>query len=85
MLMRNADLALRFAKTSGKNRVEEYSPEYDEWLRRRTTVEHELRGAIERDELSVVFQPVVSLPSMRSPVRPPPVRRHRRSRRQASE
>ncbi|MCP2327234.1 diguanylate cyclase (GGDEF)-like protein [Hamadaea flava] len=65
MLMRNADLALRFAKQRGKNRVEEYSQEYDEWLRRRTTVEHELRGAIERDELRVVFQPVVSLPSMR--------------------
>jgi len=65
MLMRNADLALRFAKQSGKNRVEEYSQEYDEWLRRRTTVEHELRGAIERDELAVVFQPVVALPSMR--------------------
>ncbi|WP_245601780.1 putative bifunctional diguanylate cyclase/phosphodiesterase [Hamadaea tsunoensis] len=65
MLMRNADLALRFAKQRGKNRVEEYSAEYDEWLRRRTTVEHELRGAIERDELSVVFQPVVALPSMR--------------------
>ena len=65
MLMRNADLALRFAKQRGKNRVEEYSQDYDEWLRRRTTVEHELRGAIERDELRVVFQPVVSLPSMR--------------------
>lgn len=65
MLMRNADLALRFAKQRGKNRVEEYSQDYDEWLRRRTTVEHELRGAIERDELRVHFQPVVSLPSMR--------------------
>jgi EAL domain-containing protein (putative c-di-GMP-specific phosphodiesterase class I) len=63
--MRNADLALRFAKQSGKNRVEEYSQQYDEWLRRRTTVEHELRGAIERDELRVVFQSVVALPSMR--------------------
>jgi diguanylate cyclase (GGDEF)-like protein len=65
MLMRNADLALRFAKQTGKNRVEEYSTEYDESVRRRTDVEHELRGAIERDELAVVFQPVVSLPSMR--------------------
>jgi diguanylate cyclase (GGDEF)-like protein len=64
-LMRNADLALRFAKQRGKNRVEEYSYEYDEWLRRWITVEHELRGAIERDELAVVFQPVVALPSMR--------------------
>jgi diguanylate cyclase (GGDEF)-like protein len=65
MLMRNADLALRLAKQSGKNRVEEYSQDYDERLQRLTTIEHELRGAIEREELTVVFQPVVSLPSMR--------------------
>jgi diguanylate cyclase len=65
MLMRNADLALRLAKQNGKNRIEEYSEGYDRELRRRTTLEHELRSAIEREELAVVFQPVVSLPSVR--------------------
>ncbi|WP_445343945.1 putative bifunctional diguanylate cyclase/phosphodiesterase [Catenuloplanes atrovinosus] len=64
-LMRNADLALRYAKMKGKSRVERYEPAYDHLLRRRTTLEHELRGAIDRDELRVVFQPVVSLPSAR--------------------
>ncbi|WP_051799491.1 putative bifunctional diguanylate cyclase/phosphodiesterase [Catenuloplanes japonicus] len=64
-LMRNADLALRYAKVNGKSRVERYEPEYDSLLRRRTTLEHELRGAIERDELRLVFQPVVALPSVR--------------------
>ncbi|WP_307249076.1 putative bifunctional diguanylate cyclase/phosphodiesterase [Catenuloplanes indicus] len=64
-LMRNADLALRYAKLRGKSRVERYRPAYDRTLRRRTTLEHELRGAIERDELRVVFQPVVALPSAR--------------------
>jgi diguanylate cyclase (GGDEF)-like protein len=64
-LMRNADLALRYAKVKGKSRVERYEPGYDHLLRRRTTLEHELRGAIERDELRVVFQPVVALPSVR--------------------
>lgn len=64
-LMRDADLALRYAKMRGKNRVERYEVRYDELLRRRNTLESELRHAIERDELSLVFQPVVALPSMR--------------------
>ncbi|HET9519318.1 MAG TPA: EAL domain-containing protein, partial [Actinoplanes sp.] len=64
-LMRDADLALRYAKQRGKNRVERYDVRYDKLLRRRSTLENELRHAIERDELSLVFQPVVALPSMR--------------------
>ncbi|TDC36517.1 bifunctional diguanylate cyclase/phosphodiesterase [Micromonospora sp. 15K316] len=65
VLLRNADLALRYAKQRGKNRIERYDAAYDQRLRRRTTLEHELRGAIERDELRLVFQPVASLPSVR--------------------
>jgi diguanylate cyclase (GGDEF)-like protein len=64
-LMRNADLALRSAKQRGKNRVELYDIGYDQELRRRTTLEHELRGAIDRDELYLQFQPVVMLPEVR--------------------
>ena len=64
-LMRDADLALRYAKQRGKNRVEPYDARYDKLLRRRTTLEHELRHAIDRDELRLVFQPVVALPSVR--------------------
>jgi diguanylate cyclase (GGDEF)-like protein len=64
-LLRNADLALRHAKQRGKARVEQYDAHYDAMLRRRTTVEQELRGAIERDELYLAFQPVVALPSVR--------------------
>nr|WP_233257795.1 bifunctional diguanylate cyclase/phosphodiesterase [Micromonospora sp. S4605] len=65
LLQRHADLALRHAKQRGKNRIERYDAAYDQLLRRRTTLEHELRGAIERDELRLVFQPVASLPSVR--------------------
>jgi diguanylate cyclase (GGDEF)-like protein len=64
-LMRDADLALRYAKQRGKNRVEKYEVRYDELLRRRSTLENELRHAIDRDQLRLVFQPVVALPSMR--------------------
>ncbi|WP_442934140.1 putative bifunctional diguanylate cyclase/phosphodiesterase [Micromonospora sp. CPCC 205561] len=65
LLLRHADLALRYAKQRGKNRIERYDAAYDQRLRRRTTLEHELRGAIERDELRLAFQPVASLPSVR--------------------
>jgi diguanylate cyclase len=62
-LMRNADVALRFAKLRGKDRVEGYAEAFVAWLRRRNTVEAELRGAIRRGELSLLYQPVVALPS----------------------
>ncbi|XXG09655.1 bifunctional diguanylate cyclase/phosphodiesterase [Micromonospora sp. SH-82] len=65
LMLRHADLALRYAKQRGKNRIERYDVAYDQLLRRRTTVEHELRGAIGRGELSLAFQPVASLPSVR--------------------
>ncbi|MFI9529223.1 putative bifunctional diguanylate cyclase/phosphodiesterase [Micromonospora rosaria] len=65
LLLRHADLALRYAKQQGKNRIERYDVAYDRLLRRRTTVEHEMRGAIGRGELRLAFQPVASLPSVR--------------------
>jgi diguanylate cyclase len=64
-LLRNADLALRYAKQRGKNRIEQYDLGYDRLLSRRTTLEHEMRGAIERGELHLAFQPVVAMPSVR--------------------
>jgi diguanylate cyclase (GGDEF)-like protein len=64
-LLRNADVALRFAKQRGKRRVEQYDLAYDQWLRRRTELEHELRGAVDRGELMLVYQPVVHLPEGR--------------------
>ncbi|MGX4656172.1 putative bifunctional diguanylate cyclase/phosphodiesterase [Micromonospora sp. SCSIO 07396] len=64
-LLRHADLALRYAKQRGKNRIERYDGSYDQLLTRRTRLEHEMRGAIERDELRLAFQPVASLPSVR--------------------
>ncbi|MEV6526686.1 bifunctional diguanylate cyclase/phosphodiesterase [Longispora sp. NPDC051575] len=64
-LLRNADMALRSAKRGGKNRVEEYDAEYAESMARRADMAQELRGAGERGELSLVFQPVLHLPDNR--------------------
>jgi diguanylate cyclase (GGDEF)-like protein len=66
-LLRNADLALRFAKQRGKHRIEQYDEAYDRWVRRRTELEHELRGAVDRGELMVAYQPVVRLPAQGHP------------------
>jgi diguanylate cyclase (GGDEF)-like protein len=60
-LLRNADLALRFAKQSGKNRIEAYDVAYDQLVSRRTVLEHELREATGRGELTLVYQPVVDV------------------------
>ena len=61
-LLRDADVALRFAKRRGKNRIERYDVADEQWLRRRTQVERELHSAVDRGELDVVYQPVLSLP-----------------------
>jgi diguanylate cyclase (GGDEF)-like protein len=63
--LRNADLAQRAAKMHGKNRVELYDETFDRTLRRRGAIEHEMRYAIDKQQLVLVFQPVVSLPSVR--------------------
>jgi diguanylate cyclase (GGDEF)-like protein len=64
-LQRDADVALRFAKRRGKNRVEHHDVADEQWLRRRTEVERELRGAVDRGEMEVVYQPVVAVPEQR--------------------
>lgn len=61
ILLRNADLALRAAKQAGKNRYETYDAEFDRRVRRRNELTQELRGAIARDELRLVYQPVFAL------------------------
>ncbi|THV42615.1 putative bifunctional diguanylate cyclase/phosphodiesterase [Glycomyces buryatensis] len=61
ILLRNADLALRAAKQAGKNRYETYDAEFDRKVRRRNELTQELRGAIDRDELRLVYQPVFCL------------------------
>ena len=58
-LIRRAQLALKTAKAS--QRIELYQPAALDAARRRFTVETELRRAIERDELTLAFQPLISL------------------------
>jgi diguanylate cyclase (GGDEF)-like protein/PAS domain S-box-containing protein len=65
-VLRNADLAMYVAKRNGKDRFEKYLPAMHEEASRRLVVAAELRGAIERGELVVFYQPIVDLSSERT-------------------
>ncbi|MDP5240396.1 EAL domain-containing protein [Uliginosibacterium sp. 31-16] len=55
-LLKAADAALIRAKLEGGNCVSFYSPSMDADARRRQAIEAQLRGALARNELSVVYQ-----------------------------
>lgn len=60
-LMQRADLALYHAKVGGRAQTCFYEPSMSRDLVRRREIEAELRTAIQRDELSIFFQPIVDL------------------------
>ena len=62
-LLKSADAALLRAKGAGRNTFRFYSPDMDADAARRLGLEVELRGALERNELTVYYQPQVSLDS----------------------
>ncbi|MFC5570776.1 putative bifunctional diguanylate cyclase/phosphodiesterase [Lysobacter yangpyeongensis] len=57
-LMKNGDIAMYQAKVAGKNCYRFYSRAMDQAVERRVHLEHELRGAWDRGELSLVYQPL---------------------------
>lgn len=60
-ILRDADIAMYYAKTQGKNRYTIFAPFMREQIMERLTLEAELRLALERNEIEVVYQPIVSL------------------------
>ncbi|WP_157270504.1 putative bifunctional diguanylate cyclase/phosphodiesterase [Azohydromonas aeria] len=59
-LMRAADMAMYDAKRRGRNRFSFYSASMSERMAQRLAVEHELRHALEHDELVLHYQPIVA-------------------------
>jgi diguanylate cyclase (GGDEF)-like protein len=62
-LVRNADIAMYAAKAAGRGRIEPFRLELLERAAARSELDAHLRGAIERDELRVEYQPIVELQS----------------------
>ncbi len=58
-LLKNADLALYRSKAKGRNTYQFYVPEMDVLVQAQKTMERELRTALEREDLSLAFQPLV--------------------------
>jgi diguanylate cyclase (GGDEF)-like protein/PAS domain S-box-containing protein len=60
-LLRKADTAMYHAKNQGRNNYQFYTEQLNEKIVRRMDLESELRLAIERNELSLNFQPKINL------------------------
>lgn len=60
-LMQGADLALYHAKVGGRGQICFFDTSMTRDLVRKKEIETELRAAIQRDELSIFFQPIVDL------------------------
>ncbi|HSW06308.1 putative bifunctional diguanylate cyclase/phosphodiesterase [Aquabacterium sp.] len=64
-LMGNADLALYAAKDAGRGRYEIFMPRLGDRHRRRVAIEQALRGAVNRNEMHLHWQPRVDIGSWR--------------------
>ncbi len=62
-LLKDAEMAMYRAKRSGSDRIEIFRPEMRADRDDRVTIESDLRTAIEKKQLRVVYQPIISLPT----------------------
>ena len=58
--LKNADTALYYAKSAGRNTFAIYGDEMGEELKRRYAIEARIRQAVDSDEFEIYFQPLVS-------------------------
>lgn len=76
-LLRAADAAMYAAKESGRNACHYYSQDVLQRTQRRLEIEHALRGALDRDEFSLVYQPLTHVAGERAPAVEALLRWHR--------
>ena len=63
LVLKNADIALNRAKEEGRDRIKEYSEDFDRAVQVRFQMLRDLRDALEHGELDLYFQPQVDLKS----------------------
>lgn len=61
VLLKNVDIAMYQAKVAGKNCYRFYSLAMDQAVERRVQLEQDLRGAFERGEMGLMYQPIYNL------------------------
>ncbi len=66
LLMQNADTAMYRAKENGKNNFQFYSKEMSHRALQRLNMENALRHALERDEFTLHYQPIIDIGSGRA-------------------
>jgi diguanylate cyclase len=64
LLLQNADSAMYSAKRGGKNQIAYFSDDLGTSVRERRNLEHELRLALERGEITVHYQPEFDLSTL---------------------
>lgn len=62
-LLREAEIAMYRAKRSGADRIEIFRPQMRSESDNRVTVETDLRTALDKNQIQVLFQPIVYLPT----------------------
>jgi diguanylate cyclase (GGDEF)-like protein len=62
-LLQQAHIALYEAKQKGRSQYQFYSPEINAQLQERLTLEKELHGVLDRNEMLVYYQPLIDLHS----------------------
>ncbi|HKJ72415.1 MAG TPA: EAL domain-containing protein [Gammaproteobacteria bacterium] len=68
ILLQQADAAMYNAKGEGPGNLRFFHPEMLEAVRQRLDLEQELRGALERGELALAYQPMIALDRPESPL-----------------
>jgi diguanylate cyclase (GGDEF)-like protein/PAS domain S-box-containing protein len=64
-ILRDADIAMYGAKSSGKGTYQLFDPSMRERILRRVALESDLQRALEKEQLLVYYQPVVAMPTGR--------------------
>lgn len=62
-LLKESEIAMYRAKRSGADRIEIFRPEMRSVRDDRLTMENDLRKAVEKDQLKILYQPIVYLPT----------------------